>query len=74
MPVSYRGVPTYMLGSFTVANAPTKANTPTLAAGDTAYFTNALKAAETTGTGPGNMGYLTGSAWRRVDTGAAIGA
>ena len=65
-----KGVPvsTNFAGAFTVDTAPTG-----LPAGTTAYFSDALKAAETTGNGTGNLAFYDGSNWIRVDTGAAIG-
>jgi hypothetical protein len=74
MPVSNKGNPQHYLGSFTVATAPTTTTHPHLTAGDLAYFTNALNASETTGNGTGNMAFWNGSNWKRVDTGANIGA
>ncbi len=52
----------------------TVATLPTGVAGDVVYVSNALKASETTGNGTGNLAFSDGTAWRRVDTGATIGA
>lgn len=70
MPRSLKGVQSRHLGTFTVATLPVT----DLEAGDIAYASNALKAAETTGNGTGNLVFYDGTAWRRVDTGATAGA
>lgn len=59
----------WQLPVYTVATLPSSA-----VAGDVAYASNALKAAESTGNGTGNVVFYDGTAWRRVDTGATAGA
>lgn len=59
------------VSSYTVATLPT----PSAAnAGTVAYATDALKAAETTGNGTGNLVFSDGTNWIRVDTGATAAA
>lgn len=65
-----KGVPVNHMGTFTVATLPAAASYE----GCTAYASNALKASETTGNGTGNLVFSDGTAWRRVDTGATVGA
>lgn len=72
MPKYVRGMEMHHLGTYTVATLPTAATLSTLAEGDVAYATDALKASETAGNGTGNLGFWDGTAWRRVDTGATI--
>ncbi len=67
MSMHLKGVPVNHMGTYTVDTAPAKA-----AIGSTAYFTDALKGSETTTNGTGNLAFWDG-AWKRVDTGAAIG-
>jgi hypothetical protein len=74
MGIFTKGVESRHVGNYTVANLPTVATLPTLTAGDIAYATNALKAAETTGNGTGNLVFWGGAGWFRVDTGAAAAA
>lgn len=57
------GIPT-----FTVAGLPTGA------VGDLAFATNGLNASETTGNGTGVLVFFSGTTWKRVDTGATVGA
>ena len=59
------------------ANPIAFANLPTASADNEGYIyyvSDALKAAETTGTGTGNLVFSDGSNWIRVDTGATAGA
>ena len=74
MSITIKGVEIRHLGTFTVATLPTTATQATLAAGDIAYASNALKASETTGNGTGNLVFFDGTAWRRSDTGATATA
>lgn len=67
-----KGVPSNFLGNFTVALLPTAAQGA--AAGDTAFATNALKAAESNPNGTGNLVFFDGTNWIRVDTGATAAA
>ena len=69
MSMHLKGVPVNHLGVYTVASAPTTGVT----LGATVYLSDALKGAETTGNGTGNLAFWDG-AWKRVDTGAAVGA
>lgn len=57
-------VPTYLF-----ANLPAAASN----AGDVVFCSDALKAAETTGNGTGNLLFSDGTNWIRVDTGATAG-
>lgn len=70
-----RGVRHTEFGGYTVANLPTVATAPYLAAGDTAYATNGLKTGETTGNGTGCPVYRSAdNTWRRYDTSAVVTA
>lgn len=70
MSFTLKGAPVNHLGTFTVATLPAAASY----AGATAFASNALKAAETTGNGTGNLVFSDGTNWIRVDTGATAGA
>lgn len=59
-------VPTY-----TVATLPSASSA---GAGTILYASDALKAAETTGLGTGNLVFSDGTNWIRVDTGATAAA
>jgi hypothetical protein len=67
-----KGVPSQSLG--TIATVATLPAASPANAGQVAYVANCLKAAETTGTGTGNLCFSDGVAWRRVDTGATAAA
>lgn len=59
------------------ANPITFANLPTASADNEGYIyyvSDALKAAETTGTGTGNLVFSDGSDWIRVDNGQTAAA
>jgi hypothetical protein len=58
------------LKNCTVAQLPNAA----LHKGDTVYVTNALRGAEATGSGSGNLAFSNGAIWIRVDTGIQVSA
>lgn len=61
---------TSTVGTYTVATLPAAADNT----GALAFASDALKAAETTGNGTGNLVFSDGTNWIRVDTGATAGA
>ncbi len=74
MPITIRGVPDRHVGNYAVANLPTTSSLTTLAAGDIAFATNGRSGAQTADNGTGVLCYWNGTAWLRVDDGAAVAA
>lgn len=61
---------TVTTGTYLFANLPAAASNT----GAMVFCSNALKAAETTGNGTGNLLFSDGTNWIRVDTGATAAA